>query len=467
MILAACTPPPDADPRLVSEWMHTLYGAIRVERLSPPIASRLIAYATTALHAGLAVANPESPSLVGVLNGLADLPRPEQGYDYDGALAAIAAERVVMDSLLAEALPTTRSALARLADSLGAARVAMGVSERVRARSVELGRRIGIAIVAWSRADGFDETRGRPYIAPVGAGLWVNDAPVSTFAAQNLSGASDFVAVDNPSNLLTPASASDRGLILNRPKRRGLAALPPVDITGTLEPHWGTLRPFILGTWDECPLPPPPPYSMDPSSELYREAMHLREIGLHLAPEQQAIALYWADNPGESATPAGHWTAIANQLVSQRGLSAEEAARLMVITAVAQADAFIATWGFKYHYGVLRPRTYIRRVIDPTWEPLVPTPPFPEYPSGHSTQSAAAAAVIAATIADGPFDDSTSVALGHPVRRFESFAAAAEEAGMSRLYGGIHYHFGKAGGKAMGECIGAKTIERFNGAPRR
>jgi hypothetical protein len=448
---------------MVSEWMHALYGTIRAERLSPPVASRILVYATTALYSGLAAAHPELPPVAGRLNGLAELPQPESARQYDGALTAVAAERTVLDSLLRDALPTTRAAFTRLADSLTMARAAAGVSKTVWSQSEELGRRVGLAVVAWSRSDGFAATRGRQYVPLAGPGLWVNDAPANIYAAQNLSGASEFVALENPANLLQAGSASDRGLILNRPKRAGVTTLPAVNMSGASEPYWGQLRPFALKNWNECPVPDPPPYSTDRGSAFYQSAEMVHATRLTLTPEQRSVALYWADNAGESGTPPGHWIAIASQMVSQRRLSATEAARLMVVTAVAQADAFIASWGYKYHHNLIRPRTYIRSAVDSAWEPLIPTPPFPEYPSGHSAQSAAAAAVMTALIGDAPFDDSTSVSIGHAVRRFKSFRAAAEEAGMSRVYGGIHFPFGNIGGRALGECVGAKVIERFQG----
>ena len=467
LVIAGCARAPDTDPRMVAEWMHSLYGAIRVERLSPPVASRLMAYLTTALYSGVIAGHPDSPSAAGDLNGLADLPRPEPGLTYDGTLTAVAAERVVIDSLLAEALPTTRSALARLADSLEGARSAAGVSDAVRRRSLDLGARIGAAIVAWSRTDGFSETRGRPYAPLAGPALWANDAPPTIYASQNLSAVSELIAPDNPANQLRPASVGDRGLILSRPKRAGGRTLPAVNMAGTSEPYWAEVRPFVLRRWDECSIPAPPAFSTTPGSPFHADATRLTDVQRTLTPEQRTIALYWADNAGESGTPVGHWIAIASQIVSQRALSAEDAARLMMLTAVAQADAFIASWGYKYRYNLIRPRAYIRSHIDSTWEPLIPTPPFPEYPSGHSTQSAAAAAVISAVIGDAPFDDSTSIALGHSVRRFESFRDAADEAGISRVYGGIHFNFGNAAGRSLGQCIGARTVERMHAAPAR
>lgn len=464
LVMTACDRRAPDDARVIAEWMHALYGVMRVERLSPPVASRMMTYATSALYSGLAAGNPAMKPLNGVLNGFPDLPKLETPRAYDGTLTAIAAQRVVLDSMLREALPTTQAAVARLGDSLEAARVAEGaVGEHVRTTSVEMGRRIGLAIVAWSHTDGFDSTRGRKYVAPVGPAFWIQDAPASIYASQNLSGATEFVALDNPANLLEAGKTSDRALVLNRPKRAGLKTVPPVNMSGMSEPYWGQVRPFVLRTWDECPVPEPPPYSTDTSSALYKDALSVRNARLALTPEQRTIALYWADNAGESGTPVGHWISIASQMVSQRKLDAPTSALIMVLTAAAQADAFISSWGYKYKYALIRPRTYIRRVIDPQWEPLIPTPPFPEYPSGHSTQSAAAATVISALLGgqDTPFDDSTSITIGHSVRRFANFRAAALEAGMSRIYGGIHFNFGNAGGRELGECIGNKVVERF------
>lgn len=465
--LTACRRAPDADPRMVSEWMHTLFGAVRVERMSPPVASRLLAYSTSALYSGLAVGNPRLQPLAGSLNGFPAMPERAPDAEYDGALAAVAAQRVVLDTLLREALPTTRAAFTALADSLSAARAAQGVDSSVRAASADIGRRIGLAIVAWSRADGFDSTRGRPYAVRTGPGLWVNDAPGSTYAAQNVSGATQFVGLDNPANVMRPGTASDRGLILSRPKRAGIKTLPAVNMAGTSEPYWGAIRPFALKTWDECAVPEPPPFSVDTASALWRDAHAVRETRVRLTPEQRQIALYWADNAGESGTPVGHWISIAAQMVSERRLNAEDAARLMVLTAVAQADAFIASWGYKYRYSLIRPRAYIRAAIDSTWEPLIPTPPFPEYPSGHSTQSSAAAAVMTALLGAVPFDDSTGISIGHAARRFPSFEAAADEAGVSRIYGGIHFPYGNSGGKALGQCVGRKVVERLHAGAAR
>jgi len=115
----------------------------------------------------------------------------------------------------------------------------------------------------------------------------------------------------------------------------------------------------------------------------------------------------------------------------------------------------------KFEVDLLRPITYIRRLIDPKWEPLLNTPPFPEYPSGHSSQSGAAYAVLEAIFGpDFAFDDATHEADGLPVRSFPSFKAAAEEAAISRLYGGIHFRAAIDKGLTQGECV-AEFVNRL------
>ena len=126
---------------------------------------------------------------------------------------------------------------------------------------------------------------------------------------------------------------------------------------------------------------------------------------------------------------------------------------------MALADAFVGCWHAKFEYDLMRPVTYIRRVIDPKWEPLLNHAALPRISSGHSTQSAAAAAVLTALFGDNfAFEDTTHADDGLTPRNFPSFRAAAEEAGISRLYGGIHFRAAIERGLEQGRCIGAYTI---------
>jgi len=110
-------------------------------------------------------------------------------------------------------------------------------------------------------------------------------------------------------------------------------------------------------------------------------------------------------------------------------------------------------------YNAVRPITYIRRTMDPKFDTVVNTPPFPEFPSGHSTQSAAAATVLTAIFGDNfSFTDDTDEEDGLEPRSFPSFWAAADEAGISRLYGGIHYRAAIELGAAQGKCIAGYSV---------
>jgi membrane-associated phospholipid phosphatase len=152
---------------------------------------------------------------------------------------------------------------------------------------------------------------------------------------------------------------------------------------------------------------------------------------------------------------------VVSNLSDQWALSPERTVEAYALTAIAVADAFIGCWREKFATNVLRPVSYIQRNIDPAWQPLLNTPNFPAYTSGHSTESAAAAEVLTALLGDNrPYDDPTHLTLGHPIKRLASFREAAREAGMSRLYGGIHFSMDNVAGRQQGECIGRAVLSR-------
>ena len=460
----ACDRVPDTSPTMVTQWMHMLYGVVRAERASPPVGSRLFAYGAIALYSGFSQTDSTVPQIVGNFNGLDALPRGEAGKKYDPELVALSSERIVLDSLLDESLPTIRAAVAHLSDSVEAARAKL-VSSGIGADSKALGRATGLAIVAWAHGDGFDSTRGRQYAAPVGDGLWVNDDPATLFAAQSISAASQLVVPANPANQMRSGGTDTRTLILDRAKPPSIKNIPAANMAGVTEPYWGYNRPFVLKGWNDCPAPMPPAYSKSAGTPLYEEARQVMEIGKKLTPDEKEIALYWADNPGETATPAGHWLSIGSQMIEERNLTAPQAAWMMAVTSSALADAFVSAWAYKFRLNLIRPRTFIRQTMDPTWEPAIPTPPFPEYLSGHSAVSAAAAAALTTLLGVTPFNDSTNVSIGHAARRFESFGAAAVEAGESRIYGGIHFPSGNLEGRHLGECIASRIARRLRVLP--
>jgi len=183
--------------------------------------------------------------------------------------------------------------------------------------------------------------------------------------------------------------------------------------------------------------------------------------GSHLSGEQNLIALYWADGGGTS-TPPGHNLAITLQMIRNYHLNLIEAAILLAKIGIAENDAAVVCWRAKFKTNLLRPVTFIQAYIDAAWMPLIPTPPFPTYTSGHSTFSGAAAAILTAEIGDQiSFTDSTKIAYGFSPRSFNSFIEAAQEAAISRLYGGIHYRFDNDEGYKCGQLV-AMNVEHLN-----
>lgn len=165
----------------------------------------------------------------------------------------------------------------------------------------------------------------------------------------------------------------------------------------------------------------------------------------------------------------------------RRATNLLETARAFALLNVAIADAGIASWDAKYAYELWRPIDAIRQADEDTnaltasdsdWMPLLKTPPFSAYTSGHSTFSGAASAVLAALFGDQTSFSSRSDAHSAPeqrplapsqivTRHFDSFSQAAEEAGISRIYGGIHFQFDNTAGIALGKQVGEAVLSRI------
>ena len=140
-------------------------------------------------------------------------------------------------------------------------------------------------------------------------------------------------------------------------------------------------------------------------------------------------------------------------------------AEAYVRVAVSLIDGFISCWDEKYRTRLIRPENYINQYIDEDWLPLLQTPPFPEHTSGHSTISGSAATALSSVFGENfAFTDSTEIEYGMTARSFTSFQQAADEASISRVYGGIHYRpavdIGLASGRKIGEFIDGKIMTR-------
>lgn len=459
----ACGRPlPTADVGFVARWTATHYALARAERLSPVVASRVSAYASIALYEGWAAFSDSLRSLAGQLNGLDSLPRPEPGLAYDPATVAVEAQTTVLLDLYHDGFASTGVAIRTLHDSLVGARRSQGVPEAVSVRSTEFGSALGKALLAWAATDGYLATRGKPYQLRKGPDAWIPTATEAEYRAQNMSMERDVILLKSPTGAVPQGELGDRSATVNRPKPLGTTLVPGINVTKPVEPYWGELRTFALLSADSCQARPPMPYSGAPNSDFRRQVDTVYQVSRTLTDEQREIAYFWADNPGESGTPSGHWLGIMSQLAVSRGLTPERAAEMYALSAIAMADAFIVCWRLKYDTSLLRPVTYIQRLMDPKWHPLLLTPPFPEFASGHAIQSAATAEVLSALLGDSTsFEDATHVPIGHPPRRLASFRSAAAEVGMSRVYGGIHYPMSNWIGQEQGRCVGTSVLKRI------
>ena len=166
-----------------------------------------------------------------------------------------------------------------------------------------------------------------------------------------------------------------------------------------------------------------------------------------LTEEQKQIALFWADNPVATGTPGFHWISVVNLMGGRRKLSADAAVELYTLTSLAIADAFIGCWQEKYRSNVVRPVAWVRRVLDPKYQTVIPTPPFPEYTSGHSVQSRrrsagddhASSATPSRTATRRRWTSASRRAGSHPSRR------PRDEVAISRVYAGVHILPGSGG----------------------
>ena len=395
------------------QWLDQLTLAIDTENLNPPEASRRIGYAGVTLYEAVVGGIDHGLSLGGQLNELGSLPdAPREDMHWPSAANAALAD--VLASLFATAAPGT---LQGFVDLEAAQAVAFDadpdVDDAAIARSITHGEDVAAEIIAWIAGDEYDQWNDCAFTVPTGEGLW--------------------------------------------------EPTPPAFVATPLEPCWGNLRPFVLLFGAECAPLSHPPFSKTAGSAFAIEGQEVYDVGNSLTTEQQDIATFWADGAG-TLTPPGHWVSITGIVLEQEGETLDVAAEAYAKVGLAVADAFISCWEIKFTYNLLRPITYIQDatgpINDPAWTSFITTPPFAEFTSGHSTQSGAAATVLADLFGDVTFTDTTHPAL--TARSFDSFEEAADEAAISRLYGGIHFRAACERGVEQGQCIGRTILDEIS-----
>jgi len=383
---------------------------------SPPVASRIYLYTNIAAYEVLVKAYPgDYWSLHGQVRAFPDLPTPREKIN--GSLAAVYAfmtvgKRLIFsEPVLEDSLQLILKMYRRLERPLFEA-------------SLRYGRMAADSILSWADKDQYKETRKLSrYKFLKQEGKWIPTPPAYMAA---------------------------------------------------VEPYWNRIRPVTLDSCSQFRPAQPPPFSKDTGSVFYQQAHDVYVTGNQLSKEQKDIANFWDCNPFavtmeghlhyavKKISPGGHWISIVGLAARQKGLTILETSAVYTMVSITLFDAFIACWDEKYRSNVIRPESYIDAYIDEEWRPLLQTPPFPEYTSGHSILSSATAVVLTGLLGERfSFDDDTEKEFGLPARHFPSFQAAANEAAISRFYGGIHYRAAIEGGLLSGERIGRWVSQKI------
>lgn len=391
---------------------------------SPPVASRIFAYPNIAAYEIIAKKDEKYKSLAGQLNGLESIPDPKNSENVNYEVAALVAH---MD--LSKRLIFSEERVTNFRDSLYT--LWTEKNEPMFNASKEYGMEVADFIASWMGKDNYKETRTMPKFS---------------------------VNSDDPSRW---------------------QPTPPAYMNG-LEPHWAKIRPFAIDSAAQFKPIPPPAFSMEKDSDFYKEMMEVYEVRKSMVgkgdkSEEIAIAQFWDCNPYVSVTrghlmfatkkitPGAHWIGITKIACRKSDADFARTVYAYTKTSIAIADGFISCWDEKYRSNLIRPETVINEYIDDSWEPVLQTPPFPEYTSGHSVVSGAAATALTDIFGDGfSFDDDTETPYGLPVRSFTSFNQAADEAAISRMYGGIHYRAAIEVGIKQGRDLGKFIVDKLD-----
>jgi len=426
ILLSSCTQEKESikvDP----EDLHTVVDKVTQimihDIFSPPVASRIFAYPNVAAYEIIAQINPEYHSLAGQLNELTPIPVIDTLSGVNPKLAAIIAHMHISKQLI-----FSEDKFEVLEDSLYTKWSSTNKEEFEISKSY--GLKVAEHIKQWMSKDNYNQTRTMPKFT-------VNTDDTSRWQPT-----------------------------------------PPAYMDG-IEPHWNKIRPFFLDSAAQYKPLPPPPFSMEKDSDFYKELQEVYDISNKITAngddsEEVEIAKFWDCNPYVSVsrghlmfatkkiTPGAHWIGITKIASRKTNSNFDDTLFAYTKTSIAIADAFISCWDEKYRSNLIRPETLINIHIDDSWKPILQTPPFPEYTSGHSVVSGAAGTVLTDIFGENfTFEDDTEVPYGLAIRNFESFDKAADEAAISRMYGGIHYRAAVEVGVGQGRKIGSLLLKKI------
>ena len=388
--------------QLIDDWITVHLKTIATCKI-PSHHNRQLAYTGVALYESIVAGDKNYRSLAGQLNGY----QPPEALPETGNICWEASANAAMAAMFRFFYPQNPVDIMRF-DSIEKANrnkfLSEGNSEASVATGEKYGSEVARAVIEWSRTDGDDKVNAA-YVVPKGPGLWEPTSPM-------------FIA--------------------------------------PIQPYLGDERTIVKGSIDNTLPPAPVPFSTESQSDFYKMNEEVYLVNKQLNDDQRATGLFWDDFPnGKTLTAGGHWSSILKTVMTDLNVSLIEGAHLYAGLFITQSDAAIGVFKAKYIYNLERPVTYIQGVMKHSdWKPLIITPPHPEYPAAHAVVSMAGATILTKMLGDKvAFTDNTYAYRGYKAHHFNNFTEAAREAGISRLYGGIHYRPSIEAGFIQGEKI--------------
>jgi hypothetical protein len=368
--------------------------------------NRFFAYLGIGLYESVVPGMPSYQSLSGQLSQMPAMPSTEPGKAYHWAASANATLYYLTKNFFTRGFATNLAAIDSLYNALKS-EYEQQTDAAVFDRSDAFGNEVAKRIFEWSKTDGASAACSYTLPPDPTNTKWSNTAP-------------------NPTAISFPC--------------------------------WGNNRLFVSGSTNNTASPLPPPYSIEPGSPyrlMVEEVYNLKPLS---GSEEEATALYFNDIPGYGA--GTHYQSVFSQVMHSENPQLDFYAEAEAKVGIALAEAQINCWKIKYTELVDRPTRYIRNVLGyTTWTSTIGIHPHPEFPSGHSQTGGAFAGAMTRIFGDNyPVTVHTYDHLGKPSRPYASFSAMADNIGMSRVYGGIHYKYTCVESKKQGWKIADNII---------
>ncbi len=409
-----------SDPLLYAKTVKRLNDVVLYNNFSPVVASRNYAYANIAAYECIAAGDSSYQTLSGQIRHLPQMPKPAAGRKIDYRLAALLSFVKV-----GNAVTFPEGVLMDYYNELKDGADSAGMPGDILEATAAFSDTVVSTVLKWAKGDNYAKTRSaEKFSVKQEDGRWIPTPPMYAQA---------------------------------------------------LEPHWCDIRPLMMDSATQFLPPPPPVFNMKDTASAYcREVMEVKKLSENLTEEQKHIAEFFDDNPfnlhvtghvmyaTKKFSPPGHWMNIVGIAAQKAGTDFNKTVAAYTETSIALFDGFVACWKAKYQYNTVRPETVINKLLDPSWQPYIQTPPFPSYVSGHSVISAASAEVMTRHFGDNfAYTDSSEREFGIRDRSFKSFRDAAQEASLSRLYGGIHFRCDLDRGNEVGRRIGKYIVGKL------